>query len=132
VLRNYSSLLNGVELNITAEQAAEIASLPFVAGVGLTLAIMYRWYNGIGPNQWGLIPAIWMLFYGIALWQLGEFSPREVRFLGAAFILIGCGVVFACFRSVPWRWVSLGAGVLALGAQGWSCLLFMWMATMHV
>ena len=62
---------------------------PFVAGVGLTLAIMYRWYDGIGPNQWGLIPAIWMLFYGIALWQLGEFSPREVCFLGAAFIIAG-------------------------------------------
>ncbi|MDY7011530.1 MAG: hypothetical protein SVV80_12385 [Planctomycetota bacterium] len=62
---------------------------PFVAGVGLTLAIMYHWYCSIGPNQWGLIPAIWMLFYGVALWQLGEFSPREVRFLGAAFIIAG-------------------------------------------
>ena len=62
---------------------------PFVAGVGLTMAIMYRWYSGIGPNQWGLIPAIWMLFYGVALWQLGEFSPAEVRFLGVAFILAG-------------------------------------------
>ena len=62
---------------------------PFVAGVGLTAAVMYRWYGGIGPNQWGLIPPIWMLFYGVALWQVGEFAVGEVRLLGTAFIAAG-------------------------------------------
>ena len=62
---------------------------PFVAGVGLTAAVMYRWYAEIGPNQWGLIPAIWMTFYGTALWQVGEFGVREIRLLGVAFILAG-------------------------------------------
>lgn len=60
---------------------------PFVAGVGLTAAIGYRWWIGEGPNQWGLIPAIWMACYGLAAWQVGEFSIPELRILGAAFIL---------------------------------------------
>ncbi|HOF17991.1 MAG TPA: hypothetical protein PK082_03715 [Phycisphaerae bacterium] len=60
---------------------------PFVAGVGLTAVIVMRWYYGIGPNEWGLIPAVWMAFYGVALWQVGDFSPIELRLLGAAFVL---------------------------------------------
>ncbi len=62
---------------------------PFVAGAGITLAIVYRWWVREGPNMWGLIPAIWMLFYGVACWQVGEFSVKEIRILGAAFILAG-------------------------------------------
>jgi hypothetical protein len=62
---------------------------PFVAGVGLTLAIVTRWWLGYGPNMWGLIPAIWMTFYGVACWQVGEFSTRELRWLGGAFVLSG-------------------------------------------
>jgi len=67
---------------------------PFVAGVGLTLAIMHRWYTNDGPNQWGLIPAIWMTFYGVTLWQIGTFSIGELRAMGVAFIL--AGLVTAC------------------------------------
>lgn len=78
---------------------------PFVAGVGLTLVITGRWYAGIGPNQGGLIPAVWMLCYGLALWQLGGFSPREVRILGAAFILAGLVAAAAGQLSPYW---SLG------------------------
>ncbi len=62
---------------------------PFAAGVGLTLIIAFRWYFGAPPNEWGLIPSIWMLFYGVALWQLGEFSVREIRVLGVAFLAAG-------------------------------------------
>ena len=62
---------------------------PFVAGAGITLAIVYRWWVREGPNMWGLIPAIWMLFYGVACWQVGEFSVKEIRILGVAFILAG-------------------------------------------
>lgn len=61
----------------------------FVGGAGLTAAIMYRWYVDDGPNQFGLIPAIWMVFYGIACWQVGEFSIGEMRVMGAAFVLAG-------------------------------------------
>ncbi|MHC4984944.1 MAG: hypothetical protein ACYTFO_02185 [Planctomycetota bacterium] len=73
---------------------------PFVAAVGLTLIICARYamtYSGKGYPillEWDLIqgyliPSIWMLFYGVALWQLGQFSPGEVKVLGAAFIAAG-------------------------------------------
>jgi hypothetical protein len=60
---------------------------PAVAGIGLTLAIIFRWYINEGPNEWGLILPIWMAFYGVACWQVGEFSVKELRWMGAAFIL---------------------------------------------
>ena len=67
----------------------------FVAGVGLTMAIVYRRYIGDGPDEWGLIPAVWMLFYGVALWQVGDLSIVEVRVMGVAFIVAGliCGAL---------------------------------------
>lgn len=67
----------------------------FVAGAGLSLAIAYRWYFSIGPNQFGLIVPLWMLFYGIACWQVGEITIPEIRVMGAAFIL--AGLISACF-----------------------------------
>ncbi len=93
---------------------------PFIAGVGLTLAIMYRWWIKEGPNQWGLIPAIWMLFYGVALWQLGEFSPREVRLLGVAFIIAGL-VVGPFYQWYPYWSLGLtfGGFHIAYGAVVW-------------
>jgi hypothetical protein len=78
---------------------------PFVAGVGLTLIIAYRWHTGWGPNEWGLIPAIWMLFYGLALWQVGLLSPVEVRLMGAAFL--ACGLAAALWFQ-PYPYWSLG------------------------
>jgi hypothetical protein len=68
---------------------------PFVAGAGLALAIVFRWYRGDGPNEWGLIAPAWMLFYGVACWQVGELAIRELRFMGASFI--AAGLVCAAF-----------------------------------
>ena len=77
---------------------------PFVAAVGLTLIICMRYGMTYGAKgypfllQWDLIqgyliPSIWMLFYGVTLWQLGQFSPAEVKVLGVAFI--GAGLATA-------------------------------------
>ena len=71
---------------------------PFIAAIGLTFAIACRYLHIGGTDsiyQGYLIPAVWMLFYGVALWQLGAFSPIEVRLLGAAFI--AAGLVTAAF-----------------------------------
>lgn len=81
---------------------------PFFAGVGLTLAVAFRWYYRIGPNMWGLIPPIWMTFYGVTCWQVGEFSIRELRVMGAAFI--ASGLVVACL--VPARLIAAAGGTL--------------------
>ncbi len=74
---------------------------PFVAGVGLTLAISFRWYFAAGPCMWGLIPAVWMLFYGVACWQVGEFSIVEIRVMGAAFIV--AGLLTASLQALDYR-----------------------------
>jgi len=81
---------------------------PFVAGAGLTLAIAMRWYYHVGPNMWGLIPAIWMTFYGVACWQVGEMSIREMRVLGAAFVV--SGLLVACL--VPAKLIAAAGGTL--------------------
>jgi len=93
---------------------------PFVAGVGLTGVIVARWYAGDGPNAWGLIPAVWMLFYGVALWQVGEFGVRELRFMGAAFILAGL-VSAALLQMHPYMTVGVtfGGFHIAYGAVVW-------------
>jgi len=75
---------------------------PFVAGVGLTLAIIHRWYTGDGPNQWGLVPPIWMTFYGVTLWQIGTFSAGELRAMGIAFILAGLVTAWNYQYSIPY------------------------------
>jgi FtsH-binding integral membrane protein len=80
---------------------------PFVLGMGLTLAIVFRRYFGHGPNQWGMVAAIWMAFYGLALWQMGEFSVPEVRQLGAAFMLAAVPAA-AFFQPYPWPYLTLG------------------------
>ncbi|MHC4563811.1 MAG: hypothetical protein ACYS8X_13715 [Planctomycetota bacterium] len=105
---------------------------PFVAAVGLTLAIGIRCLHayadaGAGPREvdWTiaqgmLIPAIWMLFYGIALWQLGQFSPVEVKVLGAAFIAAGLAT------ALLWQWqpywamgVTFGGFHIVYGIAVW-------------
>ncbi len=75
---------------------------PWVCGFGLTAAIIYRWYYAIGPNEWGLIPALWMTFYGVACWQVGGLSIRELRVMGAAFILAGLVAAAFCQYSPYW------------------------------
>jgi hypothetical protein len=90
---------------------------PFVVGVGLTAAIIFRWYYGIGPNEWGLIPSIWMACYGLALWQVGDFSVAEVRLLGVAFILAALGTAGYWQYSPYWTLgVSFGGFHIAYGA----------------
>ena len=62
----------------------------FAAGMGLTAAIVFRVYVvDKAPSELDLIPTIWMTFYGLACWQVGEFSIPEMRILGLAFILVG-------------------------------------------
>jgi len=93
---------------------------PFVVCVGLTGAIVYRWWAGQGPNLWGLIPAIWMVTYGLALWQVGLFSPVEVRILAVAFLLAGL-IAAAAFHAHPY-WAlggTFGGFHLVYGLAVW-------------
>jgi hypothetical protein len=93
---------------------------PFLAGAGLTAGIVYRWYFDVGPNQWGLIPSLWMLFYGVALWQVGAFSAPEVRILGTAFLAAGL-VTAPLYQTHPY-WalgVTFGGFHIVYGLAVW-------------
>ena len=82
---------------------------PFIAGVGLTFATLFMWYKTGNDFQVYLIPSIWMLFYGVACWQVGEFSVREIRILGVAFILAGlCTAMF--FQCRPYLVLGITFG----------------------
>ncbi|MBI5722988.1 MAG: hypothetical protein HZA50_03440 [Planctomycetes bacterium] len=59
---------------------------PFVIAAGLTATLVVGAAGQPDAEQWGLIPAIWMAFYGLTLWQIGDYAPPEVRLLGAAFL----------------------------------------------
>lgn len=89
---------------------------PFLAGGGLTCAIVLMWWRVenapqspfpviVFVSQGYLIPAIWMLFYGVACWQVGEFSVVEIRVLGAAFV--AAGIATAVFFQ-GWPYLALG------------------------
>jgi len=62
---------------------------PFVIGAGLTAAIVYHGFVRGGFGEFGLIPAVWMLTYGLACWNMGQYSIREIRVMGAAFMVAG-------------------------------------------
>ncbi|MFA6134760.1 MAG: hypothetical protein WC869_12160 [Phycisphaerae bacterium] len=58
---------------------------PFIVGGAMTLALL-DWHP-VPYSHLSLVPALWMVFYGLALWQAGDFSIAEVRGMGACFIL---------------------------------------------
>lgn len=85
---------------------------PFVVSVGLTAILLLRWFpmhSAGGTEQFDLVPAIWMLFYGMALWQVGEFTPRAVRVLGVAFLLSGF-ICAACLQRWPYETLGMTFG----------------------
>ena len=92
----------------------------FVAGAGMTLIIVFDWHRTGDGSQWALIPPVWMLFYGVALWQLGEFAVGEIRALGTAFILAGLAAA-ALGQSYPYLalGVTFGGFHLVYGAIVW-------------
>lgn len=86
---------------------------PCLAGIALTFATVHFFLQTGHIEQGYLIPTIWMVFYGLACWQLGEFSVREVRWLGAAFLLAGVVTAFV-FQGYP----GLLANISLFGLPG--------------
>jgi len=76
-------------------------ALPFVVGGFVTFALL-------GAGLGGLVPAMWLLFYGLALvagW--GSVAREIVPLLGLAFVLIG---TVALFAPPAWGVLFLAAG----------------------
>lgn len=91
----------GVSLKARPTQLARQAMGPSVlAALVLTLSL-------IGERRYGLIPGVWMLMYGIGLYNAGLFSTEEPRLLGTLFIVTGIATI-----------LLLPAHGLALAAAG--------------
>ena len=73
---------------------------PVLAGGLLTLPL-----HRLGQD--GLLGAVWLLLYGVAVTSAGTFSVRVVPVMGLAFLSIGAAAL-----AVPdaWRDVPLGCG----------------------
>jgi hypothetical protein len=59
---------------------------------GLLCAAFFTVIFGAGPGL-HLLPAIWMLFYGMALLATSHFAPRSIVILGWCFLASGLGSV---------------------------------------
>ena len=79
---------------------------PLVAGAALTWGI---WMRG----DWSLVPAVWLLLYGVGVLAGGVFSVTAVRLLGVAFMALG---VAALITPPTWAnvWLGIGFGGLQL------------------
>jgi hypothetical protein len=104
---------------------------PFVAAAGLSAIMAGRWYfawcmgdergYSIAQAQWGLMFPCWMLFYGVACWQVSQFSTREIGVMGAAFIL--AGLVSAAFFQGHYYWtlgITFGGFHIVYGVYVWA------------
>jgi len=84
---------------------------PIIAGAALT-------FGCVQANAWTLLPAVWMLCYGIGVLAAGSVSfARAVPLLGAWFVLLG-SVAIASPAAWGDLYLALGFGVghIAAGA----------------
>jgi len=69
-------------------QLAAFAMGPAIgAAFALSLALALR-------GTWDLIPAIWMLLYGLGVWMAGVLSVRAPGILGLVFMIAGVATLF--------------------------------------
>ncbi|GAC1659366.1 MAG: hypothetical protein NVS9B15_21830 [Acidobacteriaceae bacterium] len=63
------------------------------------------------------LPALWLLFYGAAVFSGGTVSLVQVRYLGAMLVVVG---VVSCLLTLPvWLSTGVGFGILHLLFGGW-------------
>ncbi len=93
-----------------------------VASLGLTAGIVLHGLSHPESDAWDLLVPIWMLFYGVALWQLGLLSEPPVRVLAGAFLVAGlaCGLVPALLDSpTPVMGATFGGFHIVYGLYVW-------------
>lgn len=105
------SRLLGVSLQARPTRLARQAMGPAVlAAAVLTLRLVI-------DRQYDLVPAVWMLTYGIGLYNAGLFSSEEPRLLGLVFIVTGIVALLALPGWGLWMTaLSFGGYHIAFGA----------------
>ncbi|MBN2584353.1 MAG: hypothetical protein JXL80_14930 [Planctomycetes bacterium] len=87
---------------------------------GFALGAVTTWMLA-GHFEYGLIVMFWMIFYGMAVWSVGLFSPVEVKMLGAAFILAGAlGSDWIQSHEIAAMAVTFGGFHLVYGVVVWA------------
>ena len=89
--------------NATARQLMNNMAVPFIAG-GLLILLL------ISKGLIGLIAPVSLVFYGLALYNAGNFTYKEVRILGL--VQIGLGLFSAYFVQYGLLCWALGFGVV--------------------
>jgi hypothetical protein len=88
-----------------------MALLPALIGGAILTVVLYQ------QHLFGLMPGVWMLFYGIAVMSCGTYSVKVVPLMGAGFIVLGTIALL-----VPWYWaqwvMAAGFGVLQMIVGG--------------
>ncbi|MBN1442430.1 MAG: hypothetical protein JXA90_06950 [Planctomycetes bacterium] len=92
---------------------AQLAAYAMGPSVGvaflLSLAFALR-------GEWGPVPAVWMMLYGVAVWMAGILSVRAPSVLGLAFLLAGAITLFwAEPIALVMVGITFGLGHIAFG-----------------
>ena len=61
---------------------------------GACLGLIGTVYPGISKSFLWNLPALWMMFYGCALFSAGFFMPRGIKLFGSIYVLCGCISMF--------------------------------------
>lgn len=110
----------GVSLDARPTRLARQAMGPAVlAAAVLTLRLVF-------DRHYDLVPAVWMLTYGIGLYNAGLFSSEEPRLLGLLFLVTGIVALLALPGWGLWMTalsfggyhIAFGAYVLSRGRSG--------------
>lgn len=94
-----------------AQLAAYAMGPPLVAALAFSVALA-------SMGHWGLLPAVWMILYGTAVWMAGILSIRAPGVLGLFFIAMG---ILALFWASPFALIAValtfGVGHIAFGVH---------------
>ena len=85
-----------------------LAFFPAIAAAAaLTISLVSR-------GEFGLLPAIWLLLYGVAVSAGGALSVRVVPFMGLAFLIAGGAALLVPFAAANIL-LGLGFGLVQIG-----------------
>lgn len=94
----------------------------FAASLGMTAGIVLQGLRHPESDLWVLIVPSWMLFYGVALWQLGLLSEPPVRVLAGAFFVAGvacCLIPALLYNPAPAMGAAFGGFHIIYGLYVW-------------
>ncbi len=89
--------------NATSRRLLVNMSMPLVSG-GILILVL------ISHGLIGLLAPMTLLFYGLALYSAGNFTYKEVKFLGI--IQIGLGLISSCFIEYGLLLWAMGFGLM--------------------